>query len=224
MAGNPLFAGTPVVPMAGVVQNPKSQNNNDLTVAPLSLTKSGSLLVDGLHSRFYQAAKRGNLFMSATAVAGVTVPAPATTLASKAGIRNPSTSTVDVELVGLGISSVTVEVALKNFAMEFQINASATGGIPTSITDLTAYSMPLSTGTATSTAKAYTAATMTNAAANPIVLPLFGNYATAVGFIPTWFSFEDKGVIFGPDTVMALTCVAALAAVQVVYVWAEWPR
>jgi len=224
MAGNPIFGGSPATALAGVVQNPKAQNLTDLSLMPLTMTKQGAMLVDSHHTPFYQMAKRGNLFMSSTLVAGVTVPAPATTLASKAGIRNPATSTVDVELVGLGISSVTIEVALKNFAMEFQINASATGGIPTSITDLTAYSMPLGSGTATSVAKAYTAATMTNAAANPIVLPLFGNYATAVGFIPTWFSFKDMGIIFGPDTVMALTCVAALAAVQVVYIWAEWPQ
>ena len=155
-------------------------------------------------------------------IAGVAVPAPATTLASKAGIRNPFASGVNVELVALSISSVTIEVALKQFALEFQINATATGGAPTTITDLTAYSLPMGAGSRTSLAKAYTAATMTNAGANQIIMFPFGNYATAVGFMPTFFRFEGE-ILMGPDTVMAITNTAALAAVNVTYLWAEWP-
>lgn len=208
--------------LLGQVRNPATEADQDGSWLPLSLGQQGHLHTAAMHGRWYTAAKRGNLFMSATAVAGVTVPAPATTLASKAGIRNPVGSGVNVELVALGIASVTIEVALKQFYMEFQINASATGGAPTSLTDLTAYSLPLSTGGQPSKAKAYTAATMTNAAANPLVLPIFGNYETAVGVDQTYFKFDGE-IVFGPDTVMAITNTAALAAVNLVYIWAEWP-
>ena|SRR5579859_1743875 len=222
MAGNPLLSGVPSVPLVGVTQNSANIQNPDMSVAPVALGRNGQLFADELHGQYYAAASRGTLYTSATAVAGVTVPAPATTLASKAGIHNPIGSGVNVELVALAISSVTIEVALKNFCMEFQINATTTGGTPTSVTKLTSYSQPLGNGSRTAQAYAYTAATMTNAAANPLVMPLFGDYLTAVGNVPTLFPFNGM-VVMGPDTVMCLTCVAALAAVQVVYLWAEWP-
>ena len=206
----------------GQVVNPAVAQNPDNFQPITALGRAGEMLVRELGGRNYVAAARGNLYLSTTLVAGVTVPAPATTLASKAGIINPLGSTRNVELVGLGISSVTIEVALKNFAMEFQLNCSQTGGVPTSITKLTAYSQPLSVGNAASQGFAYTAATMTNAAANNLILPLFGNYETAVGVASTWFPFNGE-IVMGPDTTMAITNVAALAAVQVVYLWAEWP-
>ncbi len=222
MAGNPFLTGAPTVALSGVVGNPATVQLPDSTAALAMIGRNGQLIEDSLHGQYYTAASRGNLFLSATAVAGVTVPAPATTLASKAGIHNPIGSGKNVELVALGISSVTIEVALKNFAMEFQINSTTTGGTPTSVTKLTAYSQPLGAGNMTAQAYAYTAATMTNAAANPIVLPIFGDYLTAVGFVPSFYPMNGM-VVMAPDTVMCLTCVAALAAVQVVYLWAEWP-
>lgn len=206
----------------GQVRNPAGEANQDGSRVAVSLGRQGQQHVSDIHGRWYSAAQRGNLYIATTAIAGVTVPAPATTLASKAGMRNPVGSGVNVELVALGIASVTIEVALKQFAMEFQINASATGGAPTSITDLTSYSLPLSTGGGASKAKAYTAATMTNAAANPIVMPIFRDYLTAVGDSPCYFPFNGE-IVFGPDTVMCITNTAALAAVNMTYIWAEWP-
>ncbi len=219
---NQIIVPGQALPLVGQVQNPAVNQINDISPAPLAMGRHGQLLTSAIHGQWYGAAARGNLFMSATAVAGVTVPAPATTLASKAGIHNPSGSGVNVELVALGIASVTIEVALKQFYMEFQLNATTTGGAPTSVTKLTANSLPLSTGGRTAAAYAYSAATMTNAAANPIVMPLFGNYETVVGFVPTYFPFNGE-IVMGPDTVMCITNTAALAAVNVTYIWAEWP-
>ena len=209
-------------PVYGQVRSPADESNQDGSFVIPSFGTQGEQQVANIHGQWYRAAKRGNLFIATTLIAGVTVPAPATTLASKAGMRNPVGSGVVVELVALGIASVTIEVALKQFVMEFQVNASANGGAPTSVTDLTSYSLPLSVGARTSGAKAYSAATMTNAAANPIVMPIFRNYLTAVGDTPCYFPFNGE-VVFGPDTVMAITCTAALAAVNMTYVWAEWP-
>lgn len=223
MAGFPNFSSTPVQNLVGAVQNVASNQNPDGTLANVSLDRQGALIVAERGGRFSAAANRvsgGNVFISSTAVAGVTVPVPATTLASKAGLVNPAGSGINMELIALALSSVTIEVALKNFAMEFQLNASLAGA-PTSVTKLTANPMPLSSGKGAATGFAYTAATMTNAAANPLVLPLFGNYETAVGNVPTWFYFNGE-IVMGPDTVMAITNVASILAVQVVYVWAEW--
>lgn len=214
--------GGGAAPVVGQIRNPSQETHSDGEYVPLSLGKEGYQHVGDLHGRWFSAARRGNLFIATTAIAGVTVPAPATTLASKAGIRNPFGSGVNVELVALGIASVTIEVALKQFAMEFQINATATGGAPSSITDLTSYSLPLSSGNGASKAKAYSAATMTNAAANPIVMPIFRNYLTAVGDTPCYFPFNGE-IVMGPDTVMCITNTAALAAVNMTYIWAEWP-
>lgn len=208
----------------GVVTRPGSTKVTLGTPARFSQGQQGEQFVRQLGGRYAALAQDGNLFLSNTLVAGVTVPAPATTLASKAGWVNPLGALTDMELIGLGLSSVTIEVALKNFALEFQLNASQTGGVPTSITKLTANSMPLGAGRGSANGFAYTAATMTNAAANTIVLPLFGNYETAVGYDSTWFSLADMGLFLAPDSVVAITNVAALAAVQVVYLWAEHPR
>ncbi len=217
-----LLPGTAAT-MVGQVRNPGIEANTDGNSVPLSMGQGGALHVNETHGRWYTAAKRGNLFVASTLIAGVTVPVPATTLASKAGMRNPVGSGVNVELVAMAIASVTIEVALKNFQLEFQVNASSTGGIPTSLTDLTSYSLPLSTGARTSMAKAYTAATMTNAAANPIIMPVFGGRSTAVGYEPSLFRFDGE-VLFGPDTVMAVTVnTTAIAAINFTYWWAEWP-
>ena len=218
---NPLIPGTGLT-LYGQVRNPATEADQDGSFMPVSMDRQGGQRVSDTHGRWYSAAARGNLFVASTLIAGVTLPAPATTLASKAGMRNPLGSGVNVELVALGLTSVTIDVALKNFLMEFQINATSTGGAPTSITDLTSYSMPLSSGTRTSAAKAYSAATMTNAAANPILIPFYQKLETAVGGVPVYFPFNGE-IVFGPDTVMAITCTAALAAVNVTYIWAEWP-
>ncbi|MGH6796609.1 MAG: hypothetical protein ACREDH_15750 [Methylocella sp.] len=221
MASNIIFPGSSVATV-GRTQNPALVVNPDTSLTEFSTGRHGQLHTSDIHGRYYAAASRGNLFVSSTLVAGVTVPAPAVTLASKAGMVNPVGSGVNMELVALGISSVTIEVALKNFALEFQLAASTTGGSPTSVTKLTANSSPLSVGGSTAKGYAYTAATMTNAAANTLILPLFGNYLTAIGATQTYFPFNGE-IVMGPDTVMAITCVAALAAVQVVYIWSEWP-
>ncbi len=213
--------GTPVLNLVSAVSNPATAQNPDGTVATAASDRSGALLTRQLGGAFYPAAARGNLFIASTLIAGVTVPAPGTTLASKAGLVNPAGSGKNMELVALGISSITIEVALKQFMLEFQINASQTGGAPTSVTRLTSYSMPLSTGNGAASGYAYTAATMTNAAANPILMPVAGNYETAVGWVPTWFRFNGE-VVMGPDTVMAITNTSSILAINFAYVWAEW--
>lgn len=204
------------------VQNPSLSQMPDGSVIPVGAGRHGQVFADEIHGRWYQAASRGNLFIASTAIAGVTLPAPATTLASKAGMNNPLGSGVNVELVAIGLTSVTIDVALKNFLLEFQVNASQNGGVPTSITNLTSRSMPLSSAGRVSAANAYSALTMTNAAANPVLIPFYPKLETAVGAAQVYFKFDGELVI-GPDTVMAITCTAALAAVNVTYLWAEWP-
>ena len=217
MANPPLIGASG----PGLVVDPTVAQLPDGSPVMPGFGRHGQQFVGEFQGRYYPAAARGNVFVASTLIAGVTLPAPATTLASKAGMRNPVGSGVNVELIAIGLTSVTVDVALKNFLMEFQVNASSTGGIPTSITDLTSYSMPLSSAGRTSAAKAYSAATMTNAAANPILIPFYQKLETAVGGVPVYYRFDGE-IVFGPDTVMAITCTAALAAVNLTYVWAEW--
>lgn len=210
--------------VSGLVSNPQSIKNVDGSVASSLVDRHGGLIVRELGGRYFDAAQRGNVFMSATALAGVTVPVGATTLASKAGMQNPNGSTINLELIGIMLGGVTVDVAVKDFFMEFQVNTSTTGGIPTSVTKLTTFNMPLSAaGGPAAQGWGYSAATMTNAAANPLVLPIFGHLDTAVGFRQSYFKFDGE-IVMGPDTCMAITvATTAIAAVQVGYVWAEWP-
>jgi hypothetical protein len=210
-------------PLSGLVIDPSVSQYPVGSAVPLGMGKHGQQIISPLHGSRFQAASRGNRFVASTAIAGVTLPAPATTLASKAGMHNPLGSGVNVELVAIGLTAVTIDVALKNFLMEFQVKATQTGGAPTSVTQLTSYSMPLSKSLRTAGAYAYSAATMTNAAANPILIPFVPKLETAVGSQQVYFRFDGE-IVMGPDTVMAITCTAALAAVNLTYLWAEWPE
>lgn len=216
---NPTLIGAA---SAGRVVDPTVAQYSDGSPVEPGFGRQGQYIVGqvGSGSR-YLAASRGNLFVANTLIAGVTVPAPATTLASKAGMHNPANSGVNMELVAIGLTAVTVDVALKNFLMEFQVNATLTGGAPTSVTQLTSRSMPLSSAGRTAAGYAYSAATMTNAAANPVLIPFVPKLETAVGNQQVYFRFDGE-IVMGPDTVMAITCTAALAAVNLTYLWAEW--
>ncbi len=143
-------------------------------------------------------------------------------MVATAGMVNPTGSGKNIEIIAVAVSSVTIQVALKQTGMVFQLNYSQNGGPPTSVTKLTTYGSPLSQSTKTPVGYAFSAATMTNGTLAPLLWP-FGNYETAVGFVPTWFYFNGE-VVMGPDTVMSVVnTTTALAAVNLTYVWSEYP-
>jgi len=219
------FSNTPTGTILGQVKNPAGTPQNDGDFIPLGMSRDGAQHTMNIHGQWYNAAKRGNLFIASTAAAGVTIPVEDTTnLASTAGIVNPITSGVILELVGLMISNTTIDVAVKPNVVCFQKNLSTSGGPPTSVTALTAHSMPLSLGTTTAKCVAHSAATFTNSVEMTPRLNLIPAVSTAVGTgTNAWYQFNGE-VTMGPDTAMAIVnSTTAIAGHQLTYIWAEWP-
>lgn len=211
--------------LVGQIGNPALTPGNDGDFRPLSLSREAAQHMQQIHGQWYTAARRGNLFIASTAAAGVTIPVEDTSnLASTAGIVNPITSGVILELVGLMIGNTTIDVAVKPNVICFQKNLSTSGGPPTSVTALTAHSQPLSLGTTTAKCVAHSAATFTNSVEMTPRLNLIPSVSTAVGTgTQAWFQFNGE-VLMGPDTAMAIVnSVTAIAGHQITYLWAEWP-
>lgn len=211
--------------LAGQIKNPALSPGNDGDMAALSLSREGAQHIQAIHGQWYTASRRGNLFIASTAAAGVTVPVEdATALASTAGMVNPSTSGVIMELVAIGMVNTTIDVALKPFVLCFQKNLSTSGGAPTSVTALTSHASPIGLGSAVAKCVAHSAATFTNAAEMAPRLNMFGTYQTAVGEgMKGWYTFDGM-VTMGPDNAFAIVnAVTAVAGHQITYVWAEWP-
>ncbi len=220
---NGLFGN--VMSLVGRIKNPALTPGSDGDPAELSVGRDGSLHSVIIHGKWYTAARRGNLFIASTAAAGVTLPVEDTTnLASTAGIVNPITSGVNCELVAIGISTTTIDVALKPNVMCFQKNLSTSGGPPTSVTALTAHALPLSSGSAVAKCVAHSVATFTNSVEMAPRINFIPAISTAVGTgVPAWQYFDGE-IIMGPDTAMAIVnSVTAIAGHQLTYVWAEWP-
>jgi hypothetical protein len=223
----PPFNGFPgnSMQVSGLVSNPALSPSKDGDFIPLGMSRDGAQHVANIHGQWYTAARRGNLFIASTAAAGVTIPVEDTTnLASTAGIVNPITSGVILELVGLMINNTTIDVAVKPNIICFQKNLSTSGGPPTSVTPLTAHSQPLSLGATTAKCVPHSVATFTNSVELTPRLNLIPSISTAVGTgSQAWFQFNGE-VLMGPDTAMAIVnSVTAIAGHQLTYLWAEWP-
>jgi hypothetical protein len=210
--------------LSGQVRNPALSPNNDGDFPALSMGRDGALHTVEIHGKWYSAARRGNLFIASTALAGVTIPVDDTTnLASTAGIVNPVTSGVNCELVAIGINNTTVAVAVKPNSIVFQKNLSTSGGPPTSVTALTAHALPLSSGSAVAKCVAHSAATCTNSVEMAPRINFMGTLQTAVGEVTGWYKFDGE-IVFGPDTGMFIVNdVTAIAGQKLTYIWAEWP-
>ena len=124
--------------LVGSVNNPASIQNSDGGPAPLIVDHNGAAITRALGGKRYAAAARGNVYTAGSVIAGVTLigPIAGTTLASTAGLINPAGSNRLVELISVSVSTLTIDVALKPFALGIQINPSANGVAPTAITNI----------------------------------------------------------------------------------------
>ena len=212
-----------VLSQTGRVTSPRVKYT-DADERNFHLGQQGELLVGGVHGKWYSAAKRGNLFLGNTVIAGVALPVNAATLVSKFTLWNPAGSGIDVELVefGMGIDSATEVV--NGIVLGVQPQVSLSGGAPGTLTQLTTPTNLGFTGQ-TPTARLYSAATLTNAAVLANLMSLGINFdATAAGQGITLHDFNGK-VVLPPDTIATFcTTVAAQTAAFCSLVWAEWPN
>src|ERR1700730_7015850 len=93
------------------------------TAQPIQLAgKAGEGIVSELHGKYYTKAYRGNVFIYATAPAGVAPPAYNAT-AQTFGIWNPAGSGKNISIIKLCIGLVTVGVVTDHFCWSFVTNA-----------------------------------------------------------------------------------------------------
>ena len=213
-----------ILGMNGRVNNPVVKYS-DGDLRPLSLGQTGGgVLTSQVHGKWFEAVKRGNVFLGNTVIAGVALPVNAATLVSKFTIWNLAGSGKDVELIefGLGIDSATEVV--NSVVLGVQPYVTSSGGVPGTLTQLTTPTN-LSFSGQVPTARLYSAATLTNAAVLTNIMSLGINFdATAIGQGLSLYDFDGK-VVIPPDTIATfMTTVVAETATFCSLVWAEWPQ
>lgn len=226
MTGFPI--GAPGQNLVTVTGNPSNTQNPDNSLVTVASDRHGATLARMLGGKRYAAAARGNVFTAGSVIAGVTLigPIAGTTLASTAGLINPAGSGKMVELISVSLSTQTIDVALKPFALGVQIGPSAAGLAPSSITKQTSVACPFGgAGGIVPVAFTYSAATLNFIAAHEVFdvnLYPWGTQQTAVGSLPGTVYFDGE-VVLGPDSnICCYNVVTALATVAVTWVWAEW--
>ena len=184
----------------------------------------GDLMVSEAHGKYFAAAKRGNLFLASSLIAGVALPVNAATLASKFTLWNPAGSGVDVELVEFGIGLDSATDVINGLCAAVQAHVTQNGP-PTSLT--TAAGGVLSYGGLGLNAKAavYSAATLTNSAVLGPLMSMGMQFpaTTAPSLQIPNYVFDGK-LVLPPDTLVTFVAtVAAITAAFCSLIWAEWP-
>jgi hypothetical protein len=242
-----VFDYGPELVYCGSVEDQSQLNLTDGDQRFLSLDRNNAAVARQLGGRYYAAAQRGNLFIASQPVAGVTIPIPpvTTVMTATAGIINPTGSSVLVEVVAIGISTVTTPDSDKVFAHGYMYGYSrfgATGsevnnvtgakvsGV-TSIVKLPSFGFPLGVNPLTPQAFAYSSAvfntgTVSSDKYGPVsnLTPIMDLYATSAGYRRTYYKMDGE-MTLGPDTAAAVIHISAttLVNVNVTYIWAEWP-
>jgi hypothetical protein len=183
----------------------------------------GSQLASEIHGKYFEVAKRGQLFIGSTLIAGVALPVNAATLVSKFTLWNPAGSGYDVELVEFAIGFTSATEVIGGICLGLQTKVSTSGGNPGTLTALTPVA-GYAGGSGSNKAALYSAATLTNAAVLP-VYALGMNFSATSG--PTSgansYVFDGK-IVLPPDTIATfVTNIAAETAATCSLSWAEWP-
>jgi hypothetical protein len=242
-----VFDYGPELVYCGSVEDQSQLNLLDGDQRFLSLDRNNAAVARQLGGRYFAAAQRGNLFVSSNLIAGVTIPIPpvTTVFTSTAGIINPTGSSVLVEVVAMGISTVTTPDSNKPFLQgymygysRFGATGSETNNITgakvsgvTSVTTLPSFGFPLSINPRTPQAFAYSSAVFNTGTVSTDkygvlsnLTPIMDEYASSIGYRHTYYKLDGE-MTLGPDTAAAIihTTATGLANVNVTYIWAEWP-
>src|SRR5574340_497813 len=95
----------------GRTQNPETTQNNDSTLAELSLGRNGDALVSSLRGQFGALAHRGGVFQANASTAAIAIPINTTTSGSTFCLVNPSSSGVYVEPIDFQLDFLMTNAA-----------------------------------------------------------------------------------------------------------------
>ena len=177
--------------------------------------KAGEIIAAELHGKWFTAAYRGRVYISAPLIAGITIPVNTTTAATFT-IYNPVASSTNLELISLDIgwpAAATSVVAT--------ILGTVSNQTPTAVTANTNPILPgLLGGSFSPQAKIYTAATVVASTSH---IPLLQVTSTADAMVASHYEFDGK-IILPPGWIMTLTSTPVQTGVAMPGLcWAEWP-
>jgi hypothetical protein len=182
--------------------------------------KLGDVIVSELNGRYYENVYRGNTFVAATQ-AGVAVTNLATT-ATGFILSNPSGSGKNLILLEIAIAQTSTAAAAANAAIVLAANVNPIATAVVHTTPLTVQPALLG-GTATSVAKADSAATLPAA---PVVVRTIWQpsvSATATTSIPPYVKDEVAGALaIAPGCAVSLSAFSAVSAIAH-FTWVELP-
>lgn len=206
------------------VGNIPSTSLGDGTQPFLLAGQSGEAVVTELHGKWYTAAKRGNVYISHTLVAGTTIPVNASGLVSTYAFWNPAGSGKNCELIryDMGLSGTTTAV-IASVALVFQAAVGSTIAVPGSLTALTAVNGLLGAG-GVPVATAYSALTHVGTPTRLMSMALsFGTTGASPGPVQSSYVF-DGAIIVPPGCIVSVTSQSAAQTQPVMqgFTWAEW--
>lgn len=194
------------MPQATIQAQVGPQVLTDGSVANARLEKTGSVVMQELHGRYYESAYRKQMFSASAA--GVTTSAGTTTTFTGLAVSNPIGSSVNlaVNKVGAGFS-----VALAAGAVVGVMAGYST--VNTTNTTTTVARSNIFTGGAGGVATAITSGTLTGTPTVVAVLGSAGSGAlTTYAFAPQQFDFEGSLIIPPGGYVASYTSTASGAA------------
>jgi len=178
-------------------------------VGPISIDRTGALIVTDGHGRYYEAARKGNLFV---AYATLTAPVIYTTAAGTGGplIWNGSAN-YNVSLLAVGMSVSVVTTVAGGLGITGNIGQTSA---PTSTTAIDGNKNTLIGGRAPAST-AYRVGTVVNA--GNFLMPLAQAHTGALTVDTSGFSWEDIGgmVIIPPNAWASIAATATLTTLQV---------
>lgn len=181
---------------------------------PQAMGDDGEVLASELHGKWYAAARRGQVFIGATAAAGTTIPVSSATAATFT-LYNPIGSGVNLELItyrmAIAAATLVVSPILLGIARGLTVG-------PTGLTALTS-GPALIGGGGGALGKLYSVATIV---ATTEFFPMF-NVSAVAGVLSNCIYQFDGEIMLAPGSLVHVcgTAAQASAAAQG-FTWAEW--
>lgn len=194
------------------------QNLSDGVSAPFRLGKTGETIVQELHGRYYEAVKRGNVYVASTGAAGI-APGTALSTTPPLTIYNPGGSGVDLVIMQAFLAYISGTLGAG--ALVWGVNNNNTQAAPTSGTPLVPINALLSSNLGRG--KAFQGATL--AAAPTIFRPMCSLGASlATTPVQPWQVYEptDGAIVIPQGCSASLQGIAAAGTSPLVLLSAAW--
>lgn len=194
------------------------QTLGDGVSAPFRLGRTGETIVQELHGRYYEAVKRGNVYVASTGAAGV-APGTALSTTPPLTIYNPAGTGVDLVVMQSWLAYISGTLGAG--ALVWGVNNNPVQAAPTGGTTLTPINALISSNLGKG--KAYQGSTL--AAAPTIFRPFCSLGASlATTAVQPWQVYEptDGAIVIPQGCSASLQAIAAAGTSPLVLLSATW--